>query len=826
MKKRIMLSRLFNIFSIAILILIWVSSPANAKLTVQKMESLIQDQFGSALGYGYSNNFSMDFFENQSITCPIGFDLLAKAQPDECFYGLCNENNYQTNEFPCPEINGVEGIPKVNHAYIWGMTMADDGKVWFGTMANTHCLVLASYLGFEFGFETSSYACELGSCTANPLGDWRSPKIFSYDPESQNLREHTPNDVGFTLGIRSAGSADGVVFLGGPALSVGDSFVRLFAFLTDGTYLGSINLNEAIDEASLNTKNIRKWLNVDGKLYTAIGSDQGGRVLKWTGTQLDPFKFEVVGELDGGSGAELAYHEGRIFVTTWPGDELAGGTVDLAGLFMSPPVNGGLTADDKDDWEKVWQVDDYEPDPITAATYGGGALASFDGYLFWGTMHVPFLSFAAYSQKYPALSQQESLQAFLGSYRAISIFRGKNFNEVSGPDIDLGYGMPELPVSSEVNGTLIWSLESNKMNRLPLFGLSGFGNIFNNYTWSMQVFKDKLWIGTMDWSYLLGEFLEPELKDFIEQQIGGPIPNVLSFLTKSLYGGDLFSMDSSQKPAFPLCLSGLGNYLNYGIRNMVVSEDKIYFGMANPMNLLTDATDDEPEGGWELLARGDLPVDGDLIPPWIEDQAPNNGDGNGDGIPDSQQGHVTSVPGLKPNTFLTVEVQDHKAENICGQIRGIMPVSNDALPEDKGYDHPFGNLSILLQCPSIAGGSATIRIYYHGASDMDVFVYRKFGPTKPNGLPVWYTYKDAKFGRTRVGGKNVQYVDLTLADNTLGDFLWNDYSSDGFILDPGGPAKRQVKEEVAIPTMSQWGLIIMSVLFVLSVLYMRRCGHI
>ena len=54
------------------------------------------------------------------------------------------------------------------------------------------------------------------------------------------------------------------------------------------------------------------------------------------------------------------------------------------------------------------------------------------------------------------------------------------------------------------------------------------------------------------------------------------------------------------KPAKPVSLSGVGNYTSYGVRTMV-SDDFLYLGMANPMNLLTDPSDDVPEGGWELI---------------------------------------------------------------------------------------------------------------------------------------------------------------------------------------------------------------------------------
>jgi len=47
---------------------------------------------------------------------------------------------------------------------------------------------------------------------------------------------------------------------------------------------------------------------------------------------------------------------------------------------------------------------------------------------------------------------------------------------------------------------------------------------------------------------------------------------------------------------------GLGNYLNYGIRNMIPNgSGGLYVGMANPMNLRTNTKDAKPEGGWELI---------------------------------------------------------------------------------------------------------------------------------------------------------------------------------------------------------------------------------
>ena len=124
---------------------------------------------------------------------------------------------------------------------------------------------------------------------------------------------------------------------------------------TDGTYLGSANLPQY--------NNIRKWLAVDGVLYTAVGNTGGGgSVLRWRGDAANPFQLEVVGRLDN-AGANLAAHEGRLFVTTWPDQRaiLQAGAAPraMAGLWMSPPIPlTGLTGSHAGTWEKAWQADE------------------------------------------------------------------------------------------------------------------------------------------------------------------------------------------------------------------------------------------------------------------------------------------------------------------------------------------------------------------------------------------------------------------------------------------------------------------------------------
>ena len=578
-------------------------------------------------------------------------ELLAKAEPDECFYGIGDPRNlFNPNGIDEDVCIADGGQPKSNQAYVWGLAQADD-TLWFGTAPNVHCLVMGTYLGSTTPVETDSYACEFGeSQFAIPngplpaeLGDGRLTKIYSYNTLTQTLEDKTPVlDPLFqqTLGIRSAGALGDVAFLGGPGLTG----VNLFAFNSQtGEYLGSYTLPD--------TNNIRKWLVADDVLYTAVGTEDGGAVLKWTGNLGDPFQFETVGTLDS-SGAELELHEGRIFVSTWPGSELAGGD-GLAGLYMSPVVPAGGLPASEDEWDKVWQADDYEPDPVTAATYGGGALASFDGYLYWGTMHVPMLSAAAHLGYHGTPgTPEEMLIAMLGTYRAISIFRGSNFDG-GDPDVDLLYGMPQLPAYTPAfpPGTGSWQLVDNNMDgAVPMYGTAGINNLFNNYTWTMDVYDDQLYIGTMDWSYLIfGDTLDifpPDMPFDCESILPGEICDQLEIAYdeftaliegNALSGADLFRFPNSNTPGIPESLAGVGNYSNYGIRTMI-ADDALYLGMANPMNLLTDTNDEKPEGGWELLCLSE-DTDDDGIGDFCGDKMV----GNPEGFNETQEGTIVTV---------------------------------------------------------------------------------------------------------------------------------------------------------------------------------------
>ncbi|WP_243715754.1 hypothetical protein [Micromonospora sp. KC207] len=557
--------------------------------------------------------------------------VLAKAQSEECFAGIGQP--YPAGP-PC-----ATGQAKVNQAYLWGMTRADR-TLFFGTGANVNCLTSGRTLENTVPFQNADWVCEYGESQIaqhNPelpvkLGDHRTPRLYTYNMSSNQLTEKTdlvkaasPDDTNRlqgTVGIRAAGNYGGVALLGGPAL--GES-INLFAFDTDtGAYLGSRNFPAY--------GNIRHFTVAEGALYAGVGVGNNGgnrgHVLRWTGSKTDPFSFVEVAVLPA-QAADLTVHDGRIFVTTWPGstEELGADAAaptpapaSIASVWMSPKLRAGepgLTPDDTNAWQQVWNVSSYEPDVVTAHTYGLGGLASYGGYLYWGTMHVPMKATTLHLSLYPPADEAGKTATAQNTQRAISIYRGKGFGS-SNQKVEMLYGATELPAyDPEANGGVgAWTKKST--NYTPKFGDAGFGNPYNNYTWKMTVAGGKLYIGTMDWSYLAKELgqqtaaqlgLSPQMGDVLAKApavAAAPAgARATAEIPEAVYGGDLYSFSSTRKAATTISDTGVGNYLNYGVRNMVTDGSTIYLGTANPMNLRTDPNDDVPEGGWELIRLRD-----------------------------------------------------------------------------------------------------------------------------------------------------------------------------------------------------------------------------
>jgi hypothetical protein len=203
------------------------------------------------------------------------------------------------------------------------------------------------------------------------------------------------------------------------------------------------------------------------------------------------------------------------------------------------------------------------------------------------------------------------------------------------------------------------------------------------------------------------------------------------------------------------------------------------------------------------------PDDGDGVSAEIEDGAPNNGDGNGDGTPDSQQANVASLPSATGQGYITIVVLGE-----CSHLENVQTYTEAFQGNDPSFSYPFGLVGFRINC-----NSATIKFIFHGATNLNGYSFRKYGPTPPNfNNPQWYTLPNVVFGQELIGGQTVATATFTLTDGGRGD----DTAVDGWINCPAGPGQ---PEQVisAIPTMTEWGMVILiGLLGMASINHLRK----
>jgi hypothetical protein len=601
-------------------------------------------------------------YSRRAIQTGYTVEVLAQAQPDEYFFGLGDPRNAYVSGgvdmSRCYVEPGNLPRPKVNEAYVW--SLARSGKtLYFGTVANASILVAGNYFGYLNPAESFLQAAEYqlgvyGQTNGLPsyYADWRPPRICRFDTVTRSMERVDTTlpaaaqaDLHTLEGLRAGGAVPptsanprGLVVLAGPPLrqDLGGGVGFFFFDGTDGAFLGSVIKPEYC--------NIRRFATLNGDLYAGVQNtlDGSGTVIRLVNSRRNPrfpLVIEEVGDLDQ-AGADIAVHDGRLFITTWPGYIEGGSTNSISmvleyvkratGLWMSPPVPAtGLKSLHRKQWAKVWNATQYEPDLLVSITYGGGALCSFDGWLYFGTMHVPTIAAAAFFQVYPLppmpvagtpeydawVARQTAIYA--NTDRVTSLFRGRNFfiprtvlgipSELGG-EIQLLSGYHTMPVYDRAGDS--WVTTTNRMNQAPRMSGPGY-DAYNAYTWCMSVFKNNLYIGTVNPDVSAGR-----TEAFYRTEFARP---------ETTWGGDLLMIPSSLAARFEVVSrNGLGNPLNYGFRTMAATEDELFIGTANANNMQGDFADNMPDGGWELLRltkRDPTPfdLDGDYIadPAWV-----------------------------------------------------------------------------------------------------------------------------------------------------------------------------------------------------------------
>lgn len=169
----------------------------------------------------------------------------------------------------------------------------------------------------------------------------------------------------------------------------------------------------------------------------------------------------------------------------------------------------------------------------------------------------------------------------------------------------------------------------------------------------------------------------------------------------------------------------------------------------------------------------------------LEDGAPNGGDGNNDGTPDSAQMHVASLP--SPITGQYVTLAATPGMTLTNVAFPATPTSGaGSVPADVSF--PLGFPTFNLSGMG-AGGSAEVTVFMTSTTGLNS--YYKYDAT--NG---WYAF--AYDANTDTGAELVgNTIALYLVDGARGD---SDLSANGIIADPGGPAFKLVTYDLAVNT--------------------------
>ncbi|MGL4292257.1 MAG: T9SS type A sorting domain-containing protein [Bacteroidales bacterium] len=543
------------------------------------------------------------------------YKRVAHAPKDGCFYGVGDPRNYYVatglTQEQCTECEKTGGRIKTSQSYVWGLTKGADKLLW-GSINNYFCTRAFDKIGgMEGGMpvtatDNSCYVCEFEeAASGNRYSDWHAPRIYSYDISSGVKTDVTPIEsdeaLSRTLGLRSAGSLENISFVGGPNM---DNKVSLFAYDNSqpvASFLKSWALAGLPEYPTRSPYNMRRWAVANDELYFGVEwkdytvNTTGGAILRFKKENkgdlsnpsiTDPGHFfEVVGWTRGGV-AEMVFMNNHLYVSTWPASTLC----------KSPEVGGRLakvSSADDEKWKELFTYADYDPDLLCGMLGSGGAMAVYQDQIYFGTLNMPMMGvmFAAELYGIDLKDTKQMLATLLGTTRGCTLFRYTESDQnEKGYVVELLYGESHLPAYNMQ--TKQWELTSTGMT--PLYGSSGFNNVMNNYCWSMNVYNDKLYIGTMDWTGSIFPRLEEMEQNNPDSKVIIDFLKTLGYGSKQL-GFDLIRIDGPTQAGKVISRNGLNEETQYGIRNMINIDGTLYLGTANPYNV-------HDISGWELIS--------------------------------------------------------------------------------------------------------------------------------------------------------------------------------------------------------------------------------
>lgn len=194
-----------------------------------------------------------------------------------------------------------------------------------------------------------------------------------------------------------------------------------------------------------------------------------------------------------------------------------------------------------------------------------------------------------------------------------------------------------------------------------------------------------------------------------------------------------------------------------------------------------DVFPDNPEETVDTDSDGvgnnaDTDDDNDGVDDSIEENHPNSGDGNDDGIPDQIQGRVTSLLSANGQDYITLESSSGTVLTDC-QALSALPGVEDLPDTYLTFKYGFIAFTIGNLNPD---GNATLTLHF--PDDADIESYYKHGRTTYNQSPHWYEFLYDEETGAVIDNEN-KTITLHFKDGQRGD---SNTEADGFIIDSGG----------------------------------------
>jgi hypothetical protein len=200
---------------------------------------------------------------------------------------------------------------------------------------------------------------------------------------------------------------------------------------------------------------------------------------------------------------------------------------------------------------------------------------------------------------------------------------------------------------------------------------------------------------------------------------------------------------------------------------------------------LGDACDTDADGdGYDSVLSGGLDnsdLDPDVNPSTESGPAGDTPDydGNGDGTPDADQAHVSSMPTFDDGAYVTLASANGTT------LSDVVAEDNPSPASAPDAEFPYGFFSFTIT-DITPGGTTTVTIYLPEGETVDS--YYKYGPTPSDASDHWYEFLYDGSTGAEISG-NV--ITLYFVDGLRGD---DDLSANGTVVDIGAPSNDVVSQ--------------------------------